>query len=380
MNKVALKMLFGDPTKCLGLIFGVAFASLLIMQQSSIFVGLMTRTSSVILDAQEVNLWVMDPSVQYVDANRPMRDTELSRIRGVEGVAWAVPFFKLNTGVRSPTGNLQTAQIIGVDEATYIGVPRKVILGSLADLRRPDAVMIDRTGYKLLFPGRPLELGAAFEINDTRAVVAAIVENSAPFTSNITIYTTYPRATAYTNNGRTKLSFVVARAQEGLSPESVARKIEAETGLKARTSDEFTWDTINYILANTGIPISFGAVVGLGVIVGVVVAGLTFNMFVADNIKQFAALKAIGVTNATILRMVLVQASVVGAIGYCLGLGIVARFFDTVPKVATGLRGFYLPWQVAAAMACLTVVIMLVASGLSLRRVMTVDPAVVFRG
>jgi putative ABC transport system permease protein len=82
----------------------------------------------------------------------------------------------------------------------------------------------------------------------------------------------------------------------------------------------------------------------------------------------------------TILRMVLVQAGVVGAIGYSLGLGIVARFFDTVPKHATGLRGFYLPWQVAAGMAALTVVIMLVASSLSLRRVMTVDPAVVFRG
>jgi putative ABC transport system permease protein len=131
---------------------------------------------------------------------------------------------------------------------------------------------------------------------------------------------------------------------------------------------------------SSGIPISFGAVVSLGVIVSVVVAGLTFNMFVADNIKQFAALKAIGVTNVTILRMVLVQATVVGSIGYCLGLGIVARFFDTVPKHANGLRGFYLPWQVAAGMAGLTVVIMLVASGLSLRRVMTVDPAIVFRG
>jgi putative ABC transport system permease protein len=380
MSKVALKMLFGDPTKCLGLVFGVAFASLLIMQQSSIFVGIMSRTSSVILDAQDVNLWVMDPSVQYIDANRPMRETELSRIRGVSGVAWAVPFFKVNTSVRSRTGNLQTAQIIGVDEATYIGVPRQLILGSLDDLRRPDAVMIDRVGYNLLFPDQPLKLGVEFEINDARAVVAAIVENSAAFTSNITIYTTYSRALAYTNNGRTTLSFVVARAQKGLPPASVARAIEAQTGLKARTSDEFIWDTVKYILANTGIPISFGAVVSLGIIVGVVVAGLTFNMFVADNIKQFAALKAIGVTNGTILGMVLVQASVVGVIGYCLGLGIVARFFDTVPKHANGLRGFYLPWQVAVGMAGLTVVIMLVASGLSLRRVMTVDPAVVFRG
>jgi len=134
MNRVALKMLFGDPTKCVGLVFGIAFASLLIMQQSSIFVGLLARTSSVILDTQEADLWVMDPSVTYMDSNRPMRDTELSRVRSVQGVSWAVPLFKATAGVRSADGNLQNAQIIGVDEATSIGLPRNILMGSVDDL------------------------------------------------------------------------------------------------------------------------------------------------------------------------------------------------------------------------------------------------------
>ncbi|MDZ4842994.1 MAG: ABC transporter permease [Hyphomicrobium aestuarii] len=239
---------------------------------------------------------------------------------------------------------------------------------------------MDWDGYALIFPGRPRELGGTIEINDRRAVVAALVKSSANFSANVTIYTTYARAVGFTNNGRNQLSFVVGRAEEGVAPEVVARRISQDTNLRARTNNEFKWDTINYILANTGIPASFGAVIGLGIIVGVVVAGLTFNMFVADNIKQFASLKAIGVTNGTILQMVLVQALVVGAIGYAIGLGIVAWFFDTVPKVAVGLRGFYLPWEIAGGMALLTVAIMLVASMLSLRRVLTVDPAVVFRG
>jgi putative ABC transport system permease protein len=380
MHRIAMKMLFGDAAKCIGLIFGVAFASLLIMQQSSTFISLMIRSSSVVLDAQEVNLWVMDPAVRYIDGSRPMRSTELSRVRGVAGVAWAVPLFKASASVRKTTGEIENAQVIGLDEATFIGAPTNVVLGSLEALRSPDAVMIDYDGYSLLFPGQPHELGRIIEINDRRAIIGAIVRASPNFSANLLIYTTYQRALGFTNNGRNSLSFVAARAVGGETPASVARRIEAETGLRARTSTEFMWDTINYFLANTGIPVSFGTVVGLGIIVGVVVAGLTFNMFVAENIKQFAALKAIGVTNGTIFTMVLAQAGVVGTIGYGIGLGVVAHFFNTVPKQSAGLRGMFLTWEVAAAMAILTVIIMLIASALSLRRVLTVDPAVVFRG
>ena len=57
MRWLAWKMLTGDQAKYLGIVFGVAFGSLLIAQQSSIFVGLMRRTSSQILDVTEANIW-----------------------------------------------------------------------------------------------------------------------------------------------------------------------------------------------------------------------------------------------------------------------------------------------------------------------------------
>ena len=60
MNWIAWKMLTGDLTKYVAIVFGVAFGTLLIAQQSSIFVGLMRRTSSTILDVTEADLWVLD--------------------------------------------------------------------------------------------------------------------------------------------------------------------------------------------------------------------------------------------------------------------------------------------------------------------------------
>ena len=67
MSWVALKMLTGDRAKYLGIIFGVAFATLLMTQQVSIFMGIMTRTANQIVDVRDAEIWVMDNKVRFID-------------------------------------------------------------------------------------------------------------------------------------------------------------------------------------------------------------------------------------------------------------------------------------------------------------------------
>jgi putative ABC transport system permease protein len=377
---VALKMLFGDKAKYLGLVFGVAFATLLITQQSALFAGLMQRTSSFVTDVQEANLWVMDPVVSYLDNTRALRDTELARVRGVPGVAWAVPFLKAQGSIKTEDGGLNTGFVIGVDDTTMIGVPQRFVMGSRNDLRRPDTVCMDKAGYAFLWPGEPQIPGRVLELNDRRAVVSCLVEASAPFSTMPILYTRYAQALDYVPGGRNRMTFVLARTAEGLAPEAVAAEVTARTGLRAVTGGAFSWSTIQYYLENTGIPVNFGAVIILGVIVGVAIVGLTFNMFVSENMKQYAALKAIGVTNPRLIGMVLAQAGVVGFVGYAIGTGLGAAFFEFLTKGDSDLRGFYLPWQVSAGVALLVTAIMTIATFISLRRVLVVDPATVFRG
>ena len=73
MNHVALKMLLGDRAKYFGIIMGLTFASLLITQQLSIFVGLLARTYGFVSDAGLADIWVMDPKVQFIDDIRHYR-------------------------------------------------------------------------------------------------------------------------------------------------------------------------------------------------------------------------------------------------------------------------------------------------------------------
>jgi len=376
---VAWKMLIGNRVKYLGIVFGVLFAALLIAQQSSIFCGLMSLTISQIRDVEGPGIWVMDRNVQFVDDVKPLADTELFRVKGVPGVEWAVPFYKGIARARLEEGSYEQVILLGLDDATLVGAPGGVFMGSIADLRRPDAVIMDEAGYRRIWPDQPYRLGRVFEMNDRRAVVVGLTRASRTFQSFPIVYTRYSQAVRYAPRERKVLSFVLADAAPGVPAEEVCRRITAQTGLQAFTRRQFIWKTIRYYLAKTGIPVNFGITVFLGFLVGTAIAGQTFYLFTVENIRQFGALKAMGTSTWTILFMVLSQAVQVGVIGYGSGVGLAAAFGLAVTGGRSRLS-FFMPWEVLAITAAAVAVIVLLASLLSIRRVLVVDPAIVFRG
>jgi putative ABC transport system permease protein len=341
MNFIAIKMLVGDRAKYIGILIGLTFASLLITQQTAIFCGLMTRTFGAISDLGQPDIWVMDKKVQFIDDIKPMQDTELYRVRGISGVEWAVPLYKGLIRARLENGTFQTCNVIGLDDATLIGGPPKMVadsagnIGRLEDLRKADSVIVDKYGAddKLAkIPAdpkakpTPLRVGDTLELNDHRAIVVGLCQVSRTFQSQPVVYTTYTRATTFAPQERKLLSFVLVKAAPGANVEEVCRRITAATGLGAFSREDFIWKTVNYFMANTGIPINFGISVALGFFVGTVIAGQTFYNFTLDNLKHFGALKAMGADGQTLLRMILVQAVLVGTIGYGLGVGLAAVF------------------------------------------------------
>src|SRR5215467_269324 len=279
MNFVAVQMLIGDRPKYLGLIFAVAFSTFLMSHQSSIFAGIMDRTTSQIKDIRDAQIWVMDRKTQYFDEVKALTDDDLYRVRGVSGVEWAVPLFKGTPRAKAFDGNFRVVIMMGVDDATLVGAPRSMVLGSVNDLRRPDAVIVDRVGYEFFFPGQPYQLGKTLELNDHRVSIVGIYNSSAPFQNLPVFYSRYSQAVTYVGRERNQLSFVLAKAAPRVSDAEACRRIEAATGLHAATSSEFGWQTIWYYIAHTGIPINFGITIGIALVVGTIVAWQTFYIF-----------------------------------------------------------------------------------------------------
>ncbi|MEM8875497.1 MAG: ABC transporter permease [Planctomycetota bacterium] len=377
---IALKLLTGDRIKYLGCVFGVAFSTLLLGQQITIFIGLLALSASGVNTVRDADIWVSDPRVQYIDEGEPLRDVELYRVRSVPSVEWAAPFFVDRGTLRSPDlDRAYLVEIRGLDDATLAGAPVEMVMGNLEDVRNPETVLINASGYQLIWPGEDYELGRVVEINERRVKIVGICEIPSTFLADKIFYATYSTAVNLAPGQRNRLSYVIADPVDGRDPAEVAKEIEAATGLQALTRDAFADRSIRFVLENTGIPVSFGAVIIMGAVVGIAIVSLTFYQFVSDNLRQFAALKAVGVTNWQIIRMVFVQATLIEIVGFGLGVGGAALFFYA-GQDSPDLKYFIFRWQVVLGIFVAITLIMLLSIVTSIRRVLVLDPAVVFRG
>src|SRR5215510_9736392 len=235
VNFVALRMLTGDRAKYIGLIFAIAFSTFLLENQSSIFAGIMKRTTNQILDVTDAEIWVMDKKTLYVDEVKALTDNDLYRVRGVPGVLWAVQLSKGQPRAKAADGTFRVVIMMGLDDSSLVGAPSgdKMILGSVEELRQPDSVIIDRAGYKFLFPGQPLGRNRTLELNDHLVRIVGIAEASAPFATFPVMFSRYSQAIKFVGRERDQLSFVLVKPQPGTSVRKLCDRIEKDTDLRA---------------------------------------------------------------------------------------------------------------------------------------------------
>jgi len=376
MNYVALKMLFGDRAKYLMLLCGLTFAVMLIVQQGSIFWGLMIWSQSSVSNLN-VPIWVTDPGIAQVDEVKPIADTAVDRVRSVPGVEWAVPLYKGLLRARLSNGDYHQITLTGLESSTLIGRPAEVLEGRFEDVLQPDAVVLDQWAVERMGGPNVIKIGTVFELNDKLARVVAIAKTQKSFTNIPVVYTTYERAIRYIPRERRTLSYVLAKAKDGVPVAEVTKRIYEQTGLGAFTAEEFGWKTIGWVLKNTGIGINFGTTILLGFIVGMAIAGQTFYLFTVENLRQFGALKAMGASTFTLARMILLQAFTVGLTGYGVGIGL-ATVFGFFTARSGGLP-FIETWQLLLLVLVALLAICTFSALISIIKLARLEPAIVFR-
>ena len=377
MLRIALLMLFRDRAKYVMLVGGLTFCSLLMTQQTSVFCGIMLWTTATVRNI-DAKVWVFDAKVEQVNEVIPLREIEVTRVRSVPGVEWAVPLYLGIEQARLSDGSFQNVQLTGLDTATFVGRPMEILKGRIEDLRLPDAVIIDQVGVeKYRKKGIHIDIGTSFEINDKRAEVVAICHENRSFLAQPYVFTTYDRALQFAKPQRKMLSCVLVEPKPGVPPQELAARISAVPGLRAFARDDLFWTTVRWYIKNTGIPISFGTVVLMGMIVGIAIAGQTFYLFILDNLRYLAALKAMGARMPILTAMVFLQSFSVGIVGFGIGVGLTTLFGLKVLKLET--PPFFMPWQVPVAVAGIIMLICSFSALVGLRQIAKLEPAVVFK-
>src|SRR5579863_618404 len=397
MLRVAIKMLLGDRTKYAGLLFGIAFTSFLVTFAGSYFCGFMTRGFALISENPGADVWVMDPAVESTELTTNIPDSALSLVRSVDGVSFAAPLALATADARFPNGRFQSFQLIGVDNATLFGLPPLQDGVSPAVLRTPDAVVVDPGGTDgkletpisaadqwsygqphLDAPTRELAAGDLLLVNDHRVVVRGRAKALPRYPPRPLMYTTISNAARMLPPERHLLTFVMAKAAPGVSPRELAARIQAQTGLRARSSEDFKTDTVDWLLINSEDVGDMVSMVSIAMLVGLGVTGVILYMFTSDSRRQYAVLKAMGADSRLLLTMIFVQSGACALLGIGLGLGICA----VVGKVAAAEFDypFRMMWFNPVLGSLMVIVVSIVAAAISARPVLKLEPGVVFAG
>ncbi|MCW5765073.1 MAG: ABC transporter permease [Phycisphaeraceae bacterium] len=375
MWRIALRMLLGDRPKYLALVCGLGFAVLLISQQAAIFMGLLIRATGPLQNVAQPDLWVANKFVRYVSETRALSDEDLSRVRSTPGVLWAEPFFSSRVQCDLPSGNSRYIQLVGIDRTTMVGQPPVVTEGRLEDLRIEGAVLVEESARSKL---ENVRIGDTLKLNDRRAIVVGYCRAKPGFDSPAVVYTTYANCLRFVPLGRNAMTYVLVKVRPGADVRRVQEEIGRLPDVAAFTHAEMTDRTVRFILIETGIGINFGITVLLGLIVGLAVSGAIFYQFTMENSRNYAVLKAMGARRGALIGMVLLQAVWVGLIGYGVGVGCTALF--TLQSRQPGMElAAYFPWQLLVGSLVGMILCISVGSLLSLRRVLRLEPAVVFK-
>lgn len=386
----------GDRAKYIGLLLGIAFTAFLITFAASYFTGFMTSGFSLIAENTVTDVWVMDPAVDSVEQTINIPDSVLDRVRSVEGVKFATPLALGTINARFPNGRFQTFDVIGVDNATLAGAPDLRDGKPPMVLRQPDAVIVDAGGTsgKLETPiskndqwpadgvhlnvaTRELTTGDELLVNDHRIKVVGLSSTLPRFPPRPLIYTTYSNAARILPKERHLLTFVLATAKPGISDAQLARRIQSQTGMRARSSADFKEDTVRWYLINSEDVGDMSAMIILAMSVGFGVTGIMLYMFTYENSRQYAVLKAMGAKPRTLLLMILFQAGTCSLIGTGIGLGVCAIVGEVVIRIGFPFR---MMWFTPLIGILGVLIVSLTAAAISIRPVLKLSPGLVFAG
>jgi putative ABC transport system permease protein len=373
--RIAYKLLVNDKAKFAVLIIGIAFAVFLMVQITSLFAGILQKSSSDVINIG-AKIWVMDPAVNTVANNIPMPDYVLDAVRSINGVKFAVPLYSGGGLVKLQNGVYQPVTVIGLDDTSLFGRP-ELVEGQIEDIYAENAFIVIRDAEyrKLESP----KLGTAFEINDHRGVIVGIAKVAVSgLFGTPTLYTTYKRAIQYIPSLRYTISYILVEPKSSDDVQYIKEQVE-RIGYRALTEDEFKSKIVNFYIHQTALGTNILIMTVISFVVGLSISAQTFYTFVLENLEKFGALKAIGAKGYELIYMILFQTTFTSLMGYGLGIGLCSLLIAVV-KLRIPDYSALINYTNLGGAFIMALIIAAISSYFGIRKVIKIEPFDIFRG
>jgi putative ABC transport system permease protein len=363
---VAWRQLRAEPAKLLVAMVAVAAAVALVLLLSGLRRG-MGEQVTLYVDHQPPVLVGQAGARNFIGQTSVLPDTLGTRLEGVPGVAVATPISN-QFAMLTLHGHRALLLLVGSDPGEAGGP------WSLAAGRAPRArgeLMLDR----VLAEEHGLEVGSTVEHRGTPLRIVGLSRGTTAWMTPLAF------ATRATLNALRRqpgtASFFLVRPEEGVSPDTLAERIERTvSGVSAFTREEAAAnDRRLFTGAFTGVLL---AMVTIAFAVAIMVIGLTVYSSTSERGREYATLKAIGLRRGPLLRLAGAQAGALALAGTALGTGLA---FAGV-WAAAALAPKYLIVVTAESVAVMgfaALAIAVAAALLPARYLARLDPATAFR-
>jgi putative ABC transport system permease protein len=409
MVPLGRKILFEDLPRFLVAQAGVAFAVALIAIQTGIFIGFV-KSAGLPVDESTADVWVASKDMLYFELAAPIAYENLEKARHVQGVAGAEALFLKTSAWRGPAHKIEYIRVIGFDPHGDLFVPGPIARAALAKLQFADTAIVDAGNLKAL---NIADVGGYGKIGQHNVRVIALTRGTQPIISATFIYTSLANAKAYfapamppptdfptsprlaafwyaihqgagpgqkaqALDPSDDISYVLVRAKPGVDVADLKHRLDsALAGTRSYTKQEMADRTRSYWRKRTGIGFLLGLVAAVGFVVGMTVVGQILYTSVAEHIKEYGTLRAMGAPGSLFYRIVAEQAVLMALLGFVPGIALsvwVSWWAHTERNI------LILITPASAALVLAVIIVMCVVSGIfAVQRALRVDPAIVFK-
>nr|WP_093189155.1 ABC transporter permease [Thiocapsa sp. KS1] len=370
---LAWRNLAHDRSRFIVTLVGIIFAVVLIAMQIGLFLGFSDSTTNVIRHTR-ADFWIVAKGSQNFEVTLPINEREIYLARSVPGVAAAEPLLVQFGNWKRPGGGDESVLVVGTDLNTGLAGPWNIVAGRLEDLRRPDAVMID-----LVFADKlgVHEVGTTVEILGRRARVVGFTRGIRSFTTSPWVFASYRTAQHLTGFPETDTNYVIGTLAPDADPAEVrAALVAALPRTDVYLSEQFAARTRDYWMFTTGAGASVLVSAVLGLLVGMVIVAQVLYATTVDHLPEFGTLRAMGAPRAFVYKVILGQAVLSATLGHLPGILLALA----VAKASeAGAAVILIPWELAVGLYGVTLAMCVLASVVSIRKAMDIDPAMVFQ-
>ena len=380
-GRLAWLQLKREKVRLLVAIAGVAFAVLLILMQIG-FQDALFASAVQVHQHLKGDVFLVNPHWSFLALPKTFPRRRLYQALGFEGVESVSPLYAMIGRWQNPVnGSTRDVFVLGVDpEYDVLDLPDANAGRHL--FRYPDTVLWDemaRPEYGPVAATVRQDGALDAELSLHKVSVRGLFRLGTSFGIDGTVLTSdlnLRRMFPFRSLGAVSIGLI--RLRPGTDPASVRAALTAglPRDVAVLTKDEFMAREVSYWRTSTpiGFVFAFGTVMGL--VVGAIIVYQILFADITDHLAEYATLKAIGYSNAYLVGVVFMEASVLALIGYLPGLAVSAWLYR-LTRNATMLPLAVTPAR--SAMVLGLTLAMCWASGLiAIRKLGAADPADVF--